>query len=551
MKRQFVLLLYIFVILLPLFAKNGLPDHLNTGLNNAIASNNKYVQKREQRITLLKALAGRSVTDSEHYRLNKELTNEYRAFKSDSALTYALQASDIAKRIGNTDLEAEATLTLASIYNVSGMYKESSDLLKRIDPDQLPLFLKQAYFGVCAELYRYMSSFAKDNRLRSLYNERRMLYQDSLIAISNPEELNTVLVKADRLVDENKIDDAIQLVMAAQTKLSPDDRNFALTSYSLANAYGKLGDKDKQKEYLALSALSDIKNAVKENTSLSTLALQLYEEGDLTEAYNYIRFALDDALISDAKLRSIEILRILPEIDKAYKENAERQARLQKIFFIIVSVLALILVFSFGYIWLQKRKLQKANSQINDINDQLNRLNADLINTNQKVSDVNQKLAVSNQVQGEYIAKYLKLCSGYIGKIDDYRRMLLKKTTGTEVPRELLNILKSKEIVDEELKSFYVDFDKAFLDLYPDFVAQFNNLLEDDERIELKPGELLNTEIRIFALIRLGITESSQIAEFLRYSVTTIYNYRTKMRNKAKGVRDEFEKEVMQIDSML
>lgn len=551
MKRQFVLLLYIFVILLPLFAKNGLPDHLNTGLNNAIASNNKYVQKREQRITLLKALAGRSVTDSEHYRLNKELTNEYRAFKSDSALTYALQASDIAKRIGNTDLEAEATLTLASIYNVSGMYKESSDLLKRIDPDQLPLFLKQAYFGVCAELYRYMSSFAKDNRLRSLYNERRMLYQDSLIAISNPEELNTVLVKADRLVDENKIDDAIQLVMAAQTKLSPDDRNFALTSYSLANAYGKLGDKDKQKEYLALSALSDIKNAVKENTSLSTLALQLYEEGDLTEAYNYIRFALDDALISDAKLRSIEILRILPEIDKAYKENAERQARLQKIFFIIVSVLALILVFSFGYIWLQKRKLQKANSQINDINNQLNRLNADLINTNQKVSDVNQKLAVSNQVQGEYIAKYLKLCSGYIGKIDDYRRMLLKKTTGTEVPRELLNILKSKEIVDEELKSFYVDFDKAFLDLYPDFVAQFNNLLEDDERIELKPGELLNTEIRIFALIRLGITESSQIAEFLRYSVTTIYNYRTKMRNKAKGVRDEFEKEVMQIDSML
>lgn len=551
MKRQFVLLLYIFVILLPLFAKNGLPDHLNTGLNNAIASNNKYVQKREQRITLLKELAGRSVTDSEHYRLNKELTNEYRAFKSDSALTYALQASDIAKRIGNTDLEAEATLTLASIYNVSGMYKESSDLLKRIDPDQLPLFLKQAYFGVCAELYRYMSSFAKDNRLRSLYNERRMLYQDSLIAISNPEELNTVLVKADRLVDENKIDDAIQLVMAAQTKLSPDDRNFALTSYSLANAYGKLGDKDKQKEYLALSALSDIKNAVKENTSLSTLALQLYEEGDLTEAYNYIRFALDDALISDAKLRSIEILRILPEIDKAYKENAERQARLQKIFFIIVSVLALILVFSFGYIWLQKRKLQKANSQINDINDQLNRLNADLINTNQKVSDVNQKLAVSNQVQGEYIAKYLKLCSGYIGKIDDYRRMLLKKTTGTEVPRELLNILKSKEIVDEELKSFYVDFDKAFLDLYPDFVAQFNNLLEDDERIELKPGELLNTEIRIFALIRLGITESSQIAEFLRYSVTTIYNYRTKMRNKAKGVRDEFEKEVMQIDSML
>lgn len=551
MKNIFSLLLIIYICINPLCAQNGLPKDLSNKLDDAIKNSQSYVDKREQRIGILKTMAEKSVTDSEQYRLSKELTNEYRAFKSDSALNYAKNALALAKIIGNYDLQVEATLTLASIYNVSGMYKESSDLLKHIKSLDLPVYLKQAYYGVYAELYRYMGSFAKDETMKELYNQKRMIYQDSLIAISRPDELNTVLVKADRLVDQNKIGEAIDLVMKRQESMSPDDRNFALTSYSLANAYGKLDDKTKQKEFLALSALSDIKNAVKENTSLSTLALQLYEEGDLNEAYNYIRFALDDALISDAKLRSIEILRILPMIDKAYKENAEKQARLQKIFFIIVSVLALVLIFSFVFIWLQKRKLQSANNRIKDINSQLNKLNVDLKNTNEKVSEANQKLAQSNQIQGEYIAKYLKLCSIYIGKIDDYRRMLLKKAAGLDTPKELVQLLKSKDIVDEELKSFYVDFDKAFLDLYPDFVEQFNNLLLEEERVDLKTGELLNTEIRIFALIRLGITESNQIAEFLRYSVTTIYNYRTKMRNKAKGVRDEFEKEVMRIDSVL
>lgn len=550
MKKQFVLF-YILLFSLPLFAQEGLPEHLRNDLDKTILNNQEYVHKREHRISVLKDLADKSVTDSEHYRINKELTNEYRAYKSDSALTYALQALDLARRIGNYDLEVEATLTLASIYNVSGMYIESADLLKQIHPDALPLYLKQSYLGVYAELYRYMSSFAKDGKLKTLYDNKRMAYQDSLIAISDSKDLNTVLVKADRLVDENKINDAIQLVLNSQAKLSPDDRNFALTSYSLANAYGKQGNKEKQKEYLALSAISDIKNAVKENMSLSTLALQLYEEGHLNEAYNYIRFALDDALISDAKLRSIEILRILPMIDNAYKQNAERQARIQRIFFIIVSVLALVLIVLFLFILRQKRKLQHANNRIYEINDQLKILNENLKETNSKVSDANMKLAQANQIQGEYIAKYLKLCSQYIGKIDDYRRMLLKKASGTDTPKEIVQLLKSKDIVDEELKSFYVDFDKAFLDLYPDFVEQFNNLLQENERIELKPGELLNTEIRIFALIRLGINESSQIAEFLRYSVTTIYNYRTKMRNKAKGVRDDFEKEVLRIDSVL
>lgn len=550
MKKHF-LLFCIFLFTFSIFAQSGLPEYLRKELDETILNSEDYVSKREHRISVLKDLANKSVTDSERYRINKELTNQYVAYKSDSALTYALQMLTLARKKGDYNQEIDAILTLASIYNISGMYKESADIMKQISQDQMPLHLKQSFLGTCAQLYRYMSSFAKDSQMKELYDNKRMAYQDSLISISDSEDLNTILVRADRLVDENKINDAIQLVLNSQAKLSPDDRNFALTSYSLANAYRKQGNKEKQKEYLALSAISDIKNAVKENLSLSTLALQLYEEGYLSEAYNYIRFALDDALISDAKLRSIEILRVLPMIDNAYKKNVEQQTQIQQTFFAIVSVLALILIILLLFIFRQKRKLQQANNCIYQINDQLKLLNEDLKQTNSKLSDANTKLAQSNLIQGEHIAKYLKLCSQYIGKIDDYRRMLLKKISVVDSSKELLQLLKSKDIIEEELRLFYIDFDKAFLNLYPDFVQQFNNLLNENERIELKQGELLSTEIRIFALIRLGIHESSQIAEFLRYSVTTIYNYRTKMRNKAKGVRDEFEKEVLLIDSVL
>ena len=90
-------------------------------------------------------------------------------------------------------------------------------------------------------------------------------------------------------------------------------------------------------------------------------------------------------------------------------------------------------------------------------------------------------------------------------------------------------------------------FDKAFLKLYPKFVEQFNGLLREDARIELKKGKLLNTELRIFALIRLGITQSSDIASMLRYSVNTIYNYRAQIKNSALGDRDNFEERIKEI----
>lgn len=543
MNKFYSIIIFVSVFL-PLAAQQGFDQQTQKLLDEAIRNSNLYIKEKEDKLRTLKLKENNKLNPENKYLLFKDLASEYRPFKSDSALFYAKQALNTANALKNSFLIAESQLTLASIYNTNGMYKESYEILSSLHSKDLPEPLKVFYYGVSAELYRYMDAFASDKDLRSYYNKQRMVYQDSLLSISDPADLNTKLVKADRMVDKGQINEAIVLLTDIQKGMTPADRNYALTSNALSKAYKLQGNIPMEKEALALSAISDIRNAVKENTSLGTLALQLYKEGDLVEAYNYIRFALDDALVSDSKLRSIEILRILPEIDKAYKEQSEADKRKLMMFFIIVSVLSIFLLASFFYILLQKKKLVIANERIFDFNEELKKLNADLLLKNSEVSEVNTKLSQLNHIQGGYIAKYLKLCSVYIGKMDDFRRSLLKKASA-ENTKELIQILKSKEWLDDELKAFYNDFDRAFLDLYPNFVESFNNLLADDEKIEIKQGELLNTELRIFALIRLGITESSQIADFLRYSVTTIYNYRTKMRNRSKGPREEFEKEVM------
>ena len=173
-------------------------------------------------------------------------------------------------------------------------------------------------------------------------------------------------------------------------------------------------------------------------------------------------------------------------------------------------------------------------------------MNEKLRKSNEEVLFANKKLESLTNVQKEYIVHYVKLSSEYIGKIDDYRKALYKKAI-SENKDEIIKDLRSTDFINTELNLFYDDFDKAFLNLYPNFIEQFNQLLKDDEQIKLKHDEILNSELRVFALIRLGITESEQIAEFLRYSITTIYNYRVKMRNKAKIPRNEFKEAVTKI----
>ena len=276
------------------------------------------------------------------------------------------------------------------------------------------------------------------------------------------------------------------------------------------------------------------------------LAELLYEDGDYERAYRYIRFSWDATKFYNARLRNWQSADALSLIDKTYQVMIEKQnSRLQQ-YLLFITVLLLMLSLAMVYIYCQMKKLSKARNNLQVVNSKLNELNGELKQMNDCLSGTNLQLSEANQIKEEYIARFIKLCSTYINRLDTYRRMVSKKISSGHAA-ELLKVTRSQDIIDEELKDLYENFDAAFLHLFPDFISKFNDLLLDDGKIFPKKDELLNTELRIFALIRLGIEDSSQIAEFLRYSVNTIYNYRAKVKNKARCARDKFEQHVKEI----
>lgn len=276
------------------------------------------------------------------------------------------------------------------------------------------------------------------------------------------------------------------------------------------------------------------------------LAQLLYEDGDMEACLSVYAFLMECDQVYNARLRSWQSADVLSLIDKTYQAMIEKQnGRLQQYLLLITTLLVLLIV-ALGYIYRQMKKLADARNHLQQANEQLNGLNEELRQMNSCLSSTNIELSESNQIKEEYIARFIKLCSTYINRLDAYRRMVNKKVSAGQIA-ELLKITRSQDALDEELEELYANFDTAFLHLFPDFVKKFNDLLQDNERIVLKKDELLNTELRIFALIRLGIEDSSQIAEFLRYSVNTIYNYRAKVKNKTRGSREDFEDLVRKI----
>lgn len=297
---------------------------------------------------------------------------------------------------------------------------------------------------------------------------------------------------------------------------------------------------------MALSSLSDIQSAITDHASLWMLAELLLKEGDIERAYHYIRFSWDETNRFHARSRSWQSADILSLIDKSYQAMVERKNRMLVTYLTLISVLTLLLISAVVYIYRQMKCLAEARNHLQETNERLKMLNDELHQMNDRLQSANLELSESNQIKEEYIGRFMSLCSSYIDKLDGYRRMVYKKVSSGQI-EELVKVTRSSKGLEPELEALYKNFDTTFLHLFPNFVAQFNSLLLEDEQVILKKDELLNTELRIFALIRLGINDSSRIAEFLRYSVNTIYNYRAKVKNKACVSRDNFEDLVRKI----
>lgn len=507
-------------------------DEMLKALDSSLDHREEYTEARVREIAQIRT--GNS--EISPWWQSMMLSEAYLSYDVDSALYYGLKSLEV------IEVEEERKTTqiqLVNVYSLVGMYAEAGQLLRELQADQLPDSLKMPYYSAAAGLFRNMDGYLPKQGRNYDYGALVSAYQDSLRQTITPEDVFYATVQADYFISQSDLKRAESVLRDSFEQGIQDERLMAITAFSLSSVYEMQGKSLAQMYYLALSAKSDIQGGIRENTALRNLAVELYDRGEVERAYRYIKVALGDALFSNSLLRTQEVLASLPLIDGAYQQIRQEKQDNMMVYLLTSGMLSLFLILAIAYIYKQTQKLVRVNQRIEVIN-------AELESSNEAVSRVNQELLEANHVQEEYIAKYLKLCSDYIGKFDNYRHHLLKLLT-MEGKKELERALKSKEYTERELKAFYNDFDHAFLQMHPGFVGAFNDLLQPEYKVVPKNGELMNTELRIFALVRMGITDSAEIAEFLRYSISTIYNYRTRTRNKAKGARDEFEQKVARI----
>ena len=527
-------------------ADSSRADSLLLKLDQAIKERPIYMEQKELKLVELKRLLHRQIPDEERFAILGTLLDEYRSFNTDSALHMAEEREQIAIRLGNREYIDNARMNKADVLGMTGMYKEVMDLMRNIHIDRLSVDIHPYYYHIYRTVYGLMADYAVTAYEKKLYTELTDKYRDSLLLVNKDNLLIHTLIQSDQYNVRNEYDKAIRLLTDYLALQKDYEHDVAICAYTLSESYRLKGDKEKEKEYLIVSAMADMKTAVREYISLRKLAVLLYQEGDIERAYSYVKICMEDAAACNARLRKLEILEIFPIINDAYQQKTEKQQDQMKWALVSISLLSLFLLLAIFYVYKQMKKVAAARREVIDANKRLKELNDELHLSNAQLKEANHSIAENSYLKEEYIGRYMDQCSVYLEKMDNYRRSL-GKIAATGNVEELYKNIKSSKFIEGELKEFYTNFDNTFLQLFPTFVEDFNALLADDEQISLKAGERMNTELRIFALIRLGITDSVKIAQFLRYSVTTIYNYRTKVRNKAAGDRDLLEQEVMTI----
>ena len=546
MFKNYWPLLFLLFVTNTLLAQDNF-DQLKKELDQTLANETVYLNHKNSAINQFKKRLRSEKSNEVRYLLNKKLYEEYKSYQSDSALVYAKRSLQIAYKNQNKTQISTAQLDLASILGTLGMYSQALEILNAMEP-QLPSELKGELYWTKRVIYGGLTGYANGVEEKNKYNQLGNNYRDKAIVHLSKKSPQFILATSGQLLSLKKHNQAINLLLPCIDTISKKDPNRAVIAYLISENYRLLNDKTQEKKWLAISAISDLELVKKENISLRELAFILYEEGDIESAYEYIKRSLDDAVFCNSKLRTYEISKMLPIINETY-EAKNKSAKSQLIVFLIsASVLSLFLLGVLILLFKQMKKLAKAQKNVELANNKLSELNQQLQGFNNKLNQTNLELAETSLLKEIYIGRYMDQCSVYIGKMDEYSQKLKVMATAGKV-NDLVSTVKSKAFIDKELKEFYAQFDATFIQLFPTFVAEFKDLLNEPESIIIKKGELLNPELRLFALIRLGIKDSAKIADFLRYSASTIYNYRSQIKNKAKGPRELFELKVMSIGS--
>lgn len=545
MKRQFLTLLLLLISSTWIHTlADERVDSLLQVLDQAIAEADIYVERKENRIAelkhrseLLPALSG------ERFEINNDIFLEYKAYSSDSALRYLNENIALARQLGNREIEIRTRLYMADLLSSMGMHLEATDILDTIDRDTLPESLLGTYYSSHEHAYAEAGTASpRFHMFTSQHLAKRRAYRDSMDMAMDHSSASYLKMKEIRLRDEKRYDEALAVNDRRLAEATPGTTQYALVTYNRYQLLRNMGrPKDEQLNYLIRSAIADVHAADREQSSIMMLAEEMNKLGDIKRANAYINLSWNLSQSYRTRMRTWTNIGPMSLINNSYQEAITRHNRELRTMIICVAVLAALLVIALICTYRLLRINAVARQRLQEANTKLIALNEDYEKVNRELHTANLELSESNLIKEVYVARFFKLCSVYVNRLQKYRKQIHNKLQRGQTA-DLLKITGSGNAIDDiEVRELYENFDAAFLHIFPNFVEAVNAMLIPEERIELKPGEKLNTELRILALIRLGITDSSQIAELLHYSVNTIYNYRSRIKSKASVNRDDFE----------
>lgn len=550
MKRFFAILA---VLLLPwaAVAASTELDSLLTELDRTIDRREHYRAIREERISYLKSvLTGLAGNYTQLYNVNSMLADAYKPYQLDSALHYMHENLAVAARLGDRRRTDETNLRMAHLYTTSGYYVEARDILrKRLDTLALDNELLGRYYVTMARYNSENRQYSHNPQLQADSYNGFIYYTQRIIDHFPPDHERHLCAMYDLCIDSDELEHAGEIVDRLLERTAPENLSYAMYAYMKAIVEERSGRFTSFNCWLTRSAIADLHSAIRDNASLTSLSNNLFRhEINADRAFAYIQIATNDALFYNARLRPWQIASILPAIESSYLLKQHRQLRTISWMSIGISVLFIVACMIATVAVHRGRRTEQMRRKLEDTNRRMEEYIRRLSEINDTQTELNNEIREANAVKEEYIGLFLGICSDYIDKMKEYQRSVRKRLAAGSAA-EVYKELGSSTLIDSYIEEFYRTFDNTFLRLYPNFVQEFNSLLREDARIELKKDRSLNTELRIFALIRLGITDSSKIAALLRYSVNTIYNYRAKVKNNASVSRENFEERIKKIGS--
>ena len=546
MKRS---LLYILFLLLPTTLSAGSKtQQLRQKLDNLLEKRDALINNKNNDINRLKKHLATSENALKRLQTYEQLFEEYYVFQFDSAMTYLNKGIKLALETQNTYYYNSNVIRKAELLSIGGLYSEAVQEIEQVDTTALDKAQRFEYYFSLFRIHTYWADFCNDKTYTPIHRSKAKNYLKKAMPFCDETDKSYEYYHGEYcvFVQNNPLSARSHYIKAIK-QLPPTSRFYAMSCFALSGSYGNEGNTNKQEEFLLLSSIADVENCTMENFALQNLAMYIFEHNkdDLDYAQRYIQIALEDAHFYNNRLRIIEISSKLPVIVSSYQQTLNQRNKVQMTAIIVISLLLLFLLFAVFYIVKQTKRLSLQQQELQNNNNQLSELNTQQKELNTQLHDLNAVLVDTNRKRERLAKLYIDLCAKYIARLKKQQTLVKRKIKANQTS-ELLSQLSSERLSEEDAATFLSRFDKAFLDLYPGFTEELNNLLVPEGRIQNKSTDELTTEQRIMALIRLGVKESAEIADLLFYSPQTIYNYRSVLKGKAIN-KENFEEEVMKL----